>query len=126
MRDASAASAQLEELRAQGVRIAIDDFGTGYASLSNLQRVPVDILKVDRSFVAALNDGGQSSELSNAVLGVGRALALEVVAEGVEKPSQLLALEEMGCAMAQGYLMGYPAPASEVEHGNADAGARSR
>ena len=61
MRDASAACEQLEELRAQGVRVAIDDFGTGYASLSNLQRVPVDIFKVDRSFVAALDDGDQST-----------------------------------------------------------------
>ena len=126
MRDASVASAQLEELRARGVRIAIDDFGTGYASLSNLQRVPVDILKVDRSFVAALNDGGQSSELLSAVLGVGRALALDVVAEGVEKPSQLLALEEMGCAMAQGFLMGRPVAAAEIRRGDsAGVGARA-
>ena len=66
------------------MRVAIDDFGTGYASLSHLQRMPVDILKIDRSFVAALGDGGQSRELLEAILGVGQALSLEIVAEGVE------------------------------------------
>ena len=66
------------------MRIAIDDFGTGYASLSHLQRLPVDILKVDRSFVAALSEGGKSRELLKAILGVGEALSLAVVAEGIE------------------------------------------
>ena len=90
------------------MRVAIDDFGTGYASLSNLQRMPVDVLKVDRSFVAALNDGGQSRELLEAILGVGQALSLAVVAEGIEVQSQMVMLEEMGCEMAQGFLMGRP------------------
>jgi diguanylate cyclase (GGDEF)-like protein/PAS domain S-box-containing protein len=105
----------LEELRKLGVRIAIDDFGTGYASLSHLQRLPVDILKVDKSFVAALSEGGKSRELLEAILGVGQALSLAVVAEGIESQSQMTALEEMGCEMAQGFLVGKPSPAEVAE-----------
>jgi diguanylate cyclase (GGDEF)-like protein len=115
MRDMLAACERLEEIKALGVRVAIDDFGTGYASLSHLQRMPVDVLKVDRSFVAALHDGERSRELLQAILGVGRALSLAVVAEGVEDSEQLSALEAMGCAMAQGFLMGEPSPAEIVE-----------
>jgi diguanylate cyclase (GGDEF)-like protein/PAS domain S-box-containing protein len=105
----------LEALRKLGVRIAIDDFGTGYASLSHLQRLPVDILKVDKSFVAALSDGGRSRELLEAILGVGRALSLAVVAEGIEAQSQMTVLQEMGCEMAQGFLVGKPSPAEVAE-----------
>ncbi len=106
---------QLREIKALGVRVAIDDFGTGYASLSNLQRMPVDILKIDKSFVAALNDGGQSRELLAAILGVGQALSLAVVAEGIEHQSQMAMLEEMGCEMAQGFLIAKPSPAGLIE-----------
>jgi diguanylate cyclase (GGDEF)-like protein len=115
MRNVHAASEQLDAIRALGVRIAIDDFGTGYASLSNLQRVPVDVLKIDKSFVAALNDGGQSRKLLEAILGVGQALSLAVVAEGIEESSQRLALEEMGCEMAQGDLMAMPERPEVIE-----------
>jgi EAL domain-containing protein (putative c-di-GMP-specific phosphodiesterase class I) len=97
------------------VRVALDDFGTGYASLSNLLSVPADILKIDMSFVAALDDGGQSRKLLEAVLGVGQALSLAVVAEGIEEPGQMRALEEMGCEMAQGYFMAMPARAQAVK-----------
>lgn len=105
----------LEALRKLGLRIAIDDFGTGYASLSHLRRLPVDILKVDKSFVAALSEGGRSRELLEAILGVGRALSLAVVAEGIEAQSQMTILQEMGCEMAQGYLVGKPSPAEVAE-----------
>jgi diguanylate cyclase (GGDEF)-like protein/PAS domain S-box-containing protein len=105
----------LEELRALGVRIAIDDFGTGYASLSHLQRLPVDILKVDKSFVAALSDEDKSRELLEAIMGVGRALSLAVIAEGIEAQSQMNTLHEMGCEMAQGFLVGRPTPAELAE-----------
>jgi diguanylate cyclase (GGDEF)-like protein len=108
MRNARAASRHLHEIKALGVSIAIDDFGTGYASLSQLQRLPVDVLKIDRSFVAALDDGPRSRQLLQAILGVGQALSLAVVAEGVEKQSELAAIEEMGCEMCQGFLMGRP------------------
>jgi EAL domain-containing protein (putative c-di-GMP-specific phosphodiesterase class I) len=105
----------LEQLRGLGLRIAIDDFGTGYASLSHLQRLPVDILKVDKSFVAALSEGDKSRELLQAILGVGQALSLAVVAEGIEAQSQMTALQEMGCEMAQGFLVGKPSPAEVAE-----------
>jgi len=115
MRDVAGACDRLGDIRELGVHVAIDDFGTGYASLSNLQRMPVDILKVDRSFVAALNDGGQSRELLEAILGVGQALSLAVVAEGIEVQSQMTTLEEMGVEMAQGFLMGRPSTAEVIE-----------
>ena len=105
----------LEELRALGVQIAIDDFGTGYASLSHLQRLPVNILKVDKSFVAALSDEDKSRELLKAIMGVGRALSLAVIAEGIEAQSQMNTLHEMGCEMAQGFLVGRPTPAEVAE-----------
>jgi diguanylate cyclase (GGDEF)-like protein len=115
MRDVDAGSRHLREIRSMGVRVAIDDFGTGYASLSQLQRMPVDILKVDRAFVAALDDGGHGSDLLEAILGVGRSLSLKVVAEGIEAPEQLAALRDMGCEMAQGFYLGRPAPAEVVD-----------
>ncbi len=114
-KDAEQTIELLHELRALGVRIAIDDFGTGYASLSHLQRLPVDILKVDRSFISALDDGGNSRELLEAILSVGQALSLAVVAEGIEAQSQMGALHEMGCDMAQGFLVGKPSPAEVAE-----------
>jgi len=115
VRDVPAACERLHEVKALGVRVAIDDFGTGYASLSHLQRMPVDILKIDRSFVAALNDGGQSRELLAAILGVGQSLSLSVVAEGIEEHDQRITLEEMGCEMAQGFLLGHPREPGEIQ-----------
>ena len=108
MRDAAVGLEALDEVKRLGVRVAIDDFGTGYASLSQLQGMPVDILKVDRSFVAGLNGSGQGRELLRAILGVADALSLAVVAEGVEERRQMAALEAMGCEMAQGFLLGKP------------------
>jgi diguanylate cyclase (GGDEF)-like protein len=115
VRDVPAACERLREVKALGVRVAIDDFGTGYASLSHLQRMPIDILKIDRSFVAALNDRAQSRELLAAILGVGQSLSLSVVAEGIEEQSQKEMLEEMGCEMAQGFLLGHPCAARDIE-----------
>ncbi len=120
MQNADAAREQLEQIKTLGVRVAIDDFGTGYASLSSLQSLPVDILKIDRSFVAAL--GGEwsrelhkASELLHAIMGVGEALSLSVVAEGLEDEEQLRALEGMGCEMSQGYLLGRPCAPKDIE-----------
>lgn len=115
MRDAGAACEHLLEIRQLGVRVAIDDFGTGYASLSQLQRMPVDILKIDRSFVAALDGDGHGHELLEAIVGVGRSLSLTVVAEGIEEPGQLHALEAMGCQLAQGFMLGRPGTARAIE-----------
>ncbi len=124
VRDVPAACERLEEVKALGVRVAIDDFGTGYASLSHLQRLPVDILKIDRSFVAALNHGGQSRELLAAILGVGQSLSLSVVAEGIEEHEQRITLEEMGCEMAQGFLLGHPGAPREIRELLADRALR--
>jgi len=124
MRDVPGAVERLGELKALGVGVAIDDFGTGYASLSNLRRMPVDVLKVDRSFIAALGEGGRSRELLEAILGVGQALSLRVVAEGIEAQSQMTVLEEMGCEMAQGFLMGRPSSAEAIEELLAPRGSR--
>ncbi len=114
VRDLRATREYLDEVKGLGVRIAIDDFGTGYASLSHLQRLPIDILKIDRSFVAALKAGDWSrelvraSEVLHAILGVSQALSLSVVAEGIEHENQLRTLEGMGCEMGQGFLLGRP------------------
>ena len=116
-----AACEHLEAVRALGVRIAIDDFGTGYASLSQLQRLPVDILKIDMSFVAALKNRRwsrellQANELLQAILGVAKALSLAVIAEGIEEQSQMAALEAMGCEMGQGFLLGRPSSAEVIK-----------
>ena len=115
MRDVSAACRHLEEIKTLGVTVAIDDFGTGYASLSQLQRMPVDILKVDRSFIAALGESPQSQDLLAAIIGVGRSLSLKVIAEGIETEEQLQTVTELGCEMAQGFLIGRPAPAEVIE-----------
>jgi diguanylate cyclase (GGDEF)-like protein len=115
MRDVAAAGERLNEIKALGVSVAIDDFGTGYASLSHLQRMPVDIVKIDRSFIAALGDAGQGRELLEAVLGVGQALSLTVIAEGVETQGQMTTLLGMGCQRVQGFLMGRPCAPEVVE-----------
>ncbi len=120
MRDVSAAREDLESVRAVGVRVAIDDFGTGYASLAHLQNMPVDTLKIDRTFVGALDGGGHGRELLEAIVGVGEALGAVVIAEGVEHHSQLTALEEMGCSMAQGFLLARPGPAEAIGESLAD------
>ncbi|HUB74026.1 MAG TPA: EAL domain-containing protein [Solirubrobacteraceae bacterium] len=114
MRDVPAACERLQELKALGVRLAIDDFGTGYASLSHLQDMPVDILKIDRSFIAALDHGPQGRDLLQAILGIAQSLSLSVIAEGIEQHSQLGTLEQLGCQMAQGFLLGNPLPAQDL------------
>jgi EAL domain-containing protein (putative c-di-GMP-specific phosphodiesterase class I) len=109
---AGEAAAALRALHDAGVRIALDDFGTGYASLVHLKEIPVDTLKIDRSFVAGLLDeDGQSEEIVRAVLALGHGLKKTVIAEGVETVAQLDRLRELGCDFAQGYLFGRPGAA---------------
>jgi len=106
------AEAALAELRAMGVALALDDFGTGFASLSHLARLPIDRLKVDRSFVAGVGSGRPGGErgeaITRAVIGLARALGLGTVAEGVETADQLAFLDAEGCDVAQGWLIGRP------------------
>jgi len=95
---------RLRELKALGVRLAIDDFGTGYSSLSYLHRFPIDILKIDRSFVSRLTESEEGPKLARAVVMLGETLGLETVAEGVELDDQVTQLLQLGCVAAQGFL----------------------
>jgi diguanylate cyclase (GGDEF)-like protein/PAS domain S-box-containing protein len=106
---------RLAELHRLGVRMAIDDFGTGYASLAYLRRLPLDIIKIDPSFVAGLGQDDTLSLLTKTVVQVGRDLGLRVIAEGIEQPRQLIALREMGCGYGQGFLVARPMSAPGVE-----------
>lgn len=105
---------RLHALKRLGVRIAIDDFGTGYSSLSYLKRFPVDTLKIDQSFVRDIPDDRTGVEIAAAVVGLGKALKLDVLAEGIETPAQFASLRELGCDTAQGYLFSRPVPAAEI------------
>lgn len=104
-----------EELKRIGVRLALDDFGTGFASLSNLKRFPVDVVKVDRSFVTDCLNSTDDAAIVKAVVSMGHALRLQVTAEGVETREQLAFLQLLGCDCAQGYFVGAPMPAPELE-----------
>jgi len=104
----------LHALKRLGVRIAIDDFGTGYASFAYLRRVPVDILKVDRSFVTASSYDTQARGLLEAMIGIGHTLSLTTIGEGIEQPDQLAMLEDIGCDLAQGYLLSRPLAAEDA------------
>ena len=104
-------SETLSELKGLGVRIAIDDFGTGYSSLAHLRRVPVDIIKIDRSFTADIGLPGRDGVLAEAILSLANALGLRTVAEGIELTTQRDALMALGCSLGQGYLWAKPLPA---------------
>jgi diguanylate cyclase len=114
MDDAMRASDVLRELKDVGVDLSVDDVGTGYSSLAYLKRFPVDELKVDRSFVANLGSEGQDHTLVAAMVAMGHALGLHVVAEGVETHTQMATLLTLGCRTAQGYLFSRPQPADRV------------
>ncbi|MGH8869786.1 MAG: EAL domain-containing response regulator [Actinomycetes bacterium] len=114
LEDVAATVTGLERLRAHGVLIAVDDFGTGYSSLTLLRRLPVDMLKVDRSFVDGMSHDPEDAAIVSAVLGLARSLNLRTVAEGVENSDQLDALRHLGCDLAQGYLFSRPVPPSEL------------
>jgi diguanylate cyclase (GGDEF)-like protein/PAS domain S-box-containing protein len=122
--DTDFAMQQLHELKSLDIRLAMDDFGTGYSSLSYLSRFPVDILKMDRSFV-----GSEDNEaLTSAIIALGTSLSLEVVAEGIELPEQAKSLEELGCELGQGYLFAKPMNSTALAEflGSADAAPAER
>jgi EAL domain-containing protein (putative c-di-GMP-specific phosphodiesterase class I) len=110
--DDPVAYAHLAEVRAMGVTVALDDFGTGYTSIGQLRDMPVDTLKIDRSFVGSTEPGHE--DLVALIIRAAHTFGLSVVAEGVEEPEQLATLRELGCDHAQGYLLSRPVPAAEA------------
>jgi diguanylate cyclase (GGDEF)-like protein len=115
MKDVSSPRSTLEALRALGVRVLLDDFGTGYSSLSRLKGVPVDAIKVDRSFVDGLGAEEQDTAIVAAIVDIANSLGLGAIAEGVETAGQLESLRELGCDGAQGYFFARPMSAAEFE-----------
>ena len=115
MQDVEAAIERMYELKQLGVSLAIDDFGTGYSNLSTLRRFPLSRLKIDRSFIADIPEKPGDMAITSAIISLGRMLALEVVAEGVETEGQVNFLEGAGCELFQGYLFAGPLPAPEIE-----------
>ncbi len=113
---------KLQIMRSAGARVAIDDFGTGYSSLGRLEQLPIDMLKIDRSFVRGMRQGARGKKLVMIIISIARAFGLSVVAEGVEEQSELDALWELGCDQSQGYLHSKPvsrdAFAQLLAHGN--------
>ncbi len=106
--DASKACAQLAELRASGITIALDDFGTGYSSMATLRQLPIDVMKIDRSFVCALDIDDSAMAIARAIVALARSLRLNLVAEGIETETQAAVLRSMGCEELQGYFYSKP------------------
>ena len=114
LEDAEATRSTLRALKALGIRLAVDDFGTGYSSLAYLRRFPVDVVKIDRTFVASLDGEGRDATLVQAIVDMARALSLVTVAEGIETGEALEVLRAIGCARGQGYLFARPCTAPEL------------
>ncbi len=114
MGDIQEAIATLRHLREMGVRVVLDDFGTGHSSLAYLKSLPLDAIKIDRTFVAAVPGSGADASLVMAILEMARGLSLRVIAEGVETEEQLAFLTANGCRQAQGYLFGPPVPVGRL------------
>ncbi len=115
MVNAQLALTRLAQLRAMGIGISMDDFGTGYSSLSYLQRFPIDTLKIDQSFIGAMAHTIEGAEIVRAILNLGKALHLEVIAEGAESVAQVDMLRDMGCPLTQGFFFSRPLPHHEAE-----------
>ena len=105
---------KMHGLRSRGVRFAIDDFGTGYSSLSYLKELPIDVLKIDRSFVSHVDTNDDDAAIAKTILSLASYMGLHVVAEGVETESQFETLRNFGCHLFQGYLLGRPVPNEEL------------
>ena len=115
MQDVGAAMRILDSLKQLGPSIAIDDFGTGYSSLNYLKQFPIDVLKIDRSFVDGLPAGEQDGQIARAIIAMAHSLGLSVIAEGVENQAQLDFLRKHGCDEVQGFYLGRPMPADGIE-----------
>lgn len=115
MENAENVISMMKQIRELGIQLSIDDFGTGYSSLSYLHRFPINTLKVDRSFVSAMEDGTENGEIVRTVVALAKTLRLDVVAEGIETIHQLHQLRILGCEYGQGYLFSRPVPVEEAE-----------
>ena len=115
MHDFAATVAKLRHLKELGLTLAVDDFGTGYSSLSYLRSLPIDILKIDKSFVDGVTSGPEQSAVARAVVRLARTFNLQTVAEGIERPEQAAELLAIGADMGQGYLFARPLPADGME-----------
>src|SRR5262249_4154041 len=115
MENIEVASGMLEQLRALGVELSIDDFGTGYSSLSYLHRLPIDTLKIDRSFVGRMRENNENKEIARTIILLAQNLGMGVVAEGVETREQVDLLCELKCQSGQGYLFSRPLDAEAAE-----------
>jgi EAL domain-containing protein (putative c-di-GMP-specific phosphodiesterase class I) len=104
----------LDAIQSRGVRIAIDDFGAGYSSMSMLKRIPVDTIKIDRSFVRDLPDSSEDKAIAEAIINLGKALGLTIVAEGVETAEQDKFLRDHACDEIQGFLFSHPVPPEKI------------
>lgn len=120
MENAEMAILMLKQIKETGVQVSIDDFGTGYSSLSYLHRFPIDLLKVDRSFVSAMEENSENGEIVRTVVALAKALNLKVVAEGIESIHQFHQLRILGCEYGQGYLFSKPLPVPEIDRLLAD------
>nr|HQD82892.1 EAL domain-containing protein [Quisquiliibacterium sp.] len=115
--DVDAVVRSMSALKARGVQFSLDDFGTGFSSLAYLQRMPLDQLKIDQSFVRSVVTSASDASIVRTVIALGRGLGLEVIAEGVETEAQRAFLADSGCDRFQGYLFGRPVPVDEFERG---------
>jgi diguanylate cyclase (GGDEF)-like protein/PAS domain S-box-containing protein len=115
MQETESTIAKLHELKKLGIRLAIDDFGTGYSSLSYLQRFPIDILKIDKSFVDKIGNGKEGRAVARAIIMMGDSLNLKTIAEGIERPEQISALQNLGCEAGQGFHFARPLTADAME-----------
>ena len=114
MDDANATLSRLRDLKTLGILLAVDDFGTGYSSLSYLRQFPIDILKIDKSFIDGLGNGKDEAQIANAIVSLGAALSLTTIAEGIEDATQLRRLQALGCERGQGYYFAHPLSAQAV------------
>jgi EAL domain-containing protein (putative c-di-GMP-specific phosphodiesterase class I) len=112
--DSEIAIEKLTRLKDFGVRIAVDDFGTGYSSLGYLKRFPIDILKIDKSFIDGVGNSREEAAIADAIIKLGGSLGLEVVAEGIEEPEQVDALQSLRCERGQGFFFSKPVDAETM------------
>jgi diguanylate cyclase (GGDEF)-like protein/PAS domain S-box-containing protein len=115
MQDTEATIAKLDGLKQLGIRLAIDDFGTGYSSLSYLQRFPIDILKIDKSFIDKLGQGREGNAVARAIIMMGDSLNLKTIAEGIEHPEQIRTLQSLGCEAGQGFHFAHPLTVEDMD-----------